>query len=124
MNAAISARFPSKRSSRAVRMCLTSFLESDVLERLSGDPVETGCLGIVTPAAREIAAGDPGAGPVTDRGHLLEHRVGGEEALLGLVEAIALEQGAAEHELGLADLVEEVLAALEQGERLAGVFVR
>ena len=34
--------------------------------------------------------GDPGAGPVADRGHLLEDRIGGEEALLGLVEAIAL----------------------------------
>ena len=54
-------------------MCLTSFLESDVLERLCGDPIETGCLRIVATTAREIATRDPCAGPVADGGHLLEY---------------------------------------------------
>src|SRR4051794_16199683 len=104
-------------------MCLTSFLESDVLERFGSDPVETGCLGVVAAAACKVAARDPGACPVADGGHLLEDRVCCEEAFLRLLETVTLEERAAEHEGGLADLVEEVVATLEQAESLARTLV-
>ena len=76
----------------AERICGTSFLEPDVLERLSGDPVEAGSFAVVAAAAREVAAGDPCSGAVADGCHLLENGVGSEEALLRLVEPAALEQ--------------------------------
>src|SRR5262245_40308187 len=99
--------------SRPLRIVAPPSSEPDVLERLGGVPVETCRLVVVPSATREITACNPRSGPVAQRRHLLEHGVCGQEALLGLVQAAPLQQGPAEHELRLADLVEEVLAAVE-----------
>ena len=50
---------------------------------------------------------------------MLETGICGLEGLLGLVEPALLHQSAAEHELGGADLMQEVDTSLEETERLA-----
>jgi hypothetical protein len=57
------------------------------------------------------------------RGKLLEVGLGLGEPLLGLVDPAALEERAAEDELDVADLVDEVLAVAEELERLARLLV-
>ena len=106
-----------------MRIAVPPSSEADVLERLCGVPIQARCLTIVSPTTREVTARDPRPRPVPHGRHLLEHGVRSLETLLGLVEAAPLEQRPAEHEVRLADLVREVLAPLEQRERLARVLV-
>ena len=73
-----------------------------------------GGLTVVATARREIAERDPRGSAMADRGELFERRVGGTELRLRVVEPALLEERAAEDELGVADLVEEVDAAVEQ----------
>ena len=58
---------------------------------------------------------------MADGGKLLEARVGGAEPLLGLVQPAALQHRATENELCRADLVQIVLATLEQTEGVTGM---
>ena len=57
------------------------------------------------------------------RAELVEVRLGGAERGLRLVEPALLEQRAPEHELGVARLVEIVLAAVEQPQRVARLLL-
>src|SRR5262249_17055118 len=57
--------------------------------------------------------------PVADRSQLLEAPIGGAEDVLSLVQAILLDEGATERQLGGADLGEIVEPIAEQLERLA-----
>ena len=57
-------------------------------------------------------------------GELVERALAGLERLLGLVEPVLLEQRAAEHELGVADLVDLVDAVAEQLQRVARLLLR
>src|SRR5687768_16403211 len=59
---------------------------------------------------------------MADGSELLERRVRGPEALLRFLELPALHERAAEHDVRLADLVEEVVAALEQLQRVPRVL--
>ena len=102
---------------------LLSSLEPHVLKSFRGVSVKPGGLCVLTPSRGQIAERDPDVGTVADRRELLERRIGCAEGLFRLVEAFALEKRAAEHELGLADLVEEVLTAVEQLQRLARMLL-
>src|SRR5581483_2779522 len=94
-------------------------LEPNILERLGGRAVEPRRLLLVATPPRRVAEGDPGGSAMADRGKLLSGAICFVEALLGLLEPAALHQGAAEDELRGPDLVQEVLAPLEELERLA-----
>src|SRR5206468_10000377 len=61
---------------------------------------------------------------VADRRELLERGIGGAERLFRLAEPVLLHHGATEHELAHADLVEVVLAPLEQAKRVACLLLR
>src|SRR5215210_7511345 len=103
---------------------VTSFpLEAEVLERLSSAPVQMGGVPVAAAPGREVAEGDPRRSTVAHGRELLERRVGSPELLFGLVEPALLEQRAAEDELRVADLVEEVDATVEQRERMARLLL-
>ena len=93
-------------------------LEPNILERLCRGAVEVCCKPVVAAPGGEIAARDPCGSAMAGRAELAEAGLGGGERRLGLVEPVLLEQRAAEHELRAADLVEVVLAAVEQPERM------
>src|SRR6188474_2850425 len=101
----------------------TSFLEADDGKCLGSVSVPARCLAGVPPTLRQITQRHPRPCPVPDGLHLLERLVRGPEALLRLVEAVPLQQRATQYEVRLADLVEEVLAPLEQRECLACIVV-
>ena len=97
----------------------TSFrLEADFLERLSGVPVETCGLAVVTTSCREVPQCDPRLGPVADRRQLLCSRISRPEALFRLVKLSALQQRSSQYELRRTDLVEVVLPTLQKLERI------
>src|SRR6476646_3193793 len=56
------------------------------------------------------------------RGKLCEAELSLSEDLLGFIQPLLLEQGTAEDDLRIADLVEKVRAPLEQLERMAGLL--
>src|SRR6266566_2185984 len=103
---------------------LPSPLEPHVLENLGRVAIEPGGRPVVTALCREVAAGDPGGCAEARVAELLEAALGGDELLLGLVEPLLFEQRAAEHEMAPADLVEEVLAPVQQLERVADLLLR
>src|SRR5882757_716594 len=76
------------------------------------------CKPVVAPPRRKIAARHPGGCTVAGGTELPEARLGCDERSLGLVEPVLLEQRAAEHELRAADLVDVVLRAAEQPQRM------
>ena len=65
----------------------------------------------------------PSPRPMPDRRVLLEHRVCGPEALFRFIPLSLLHERVAQGEPGLADLVEEILPALEEIECPAGVIL-
>src|SRR5215211_7618886 len=73
---------------------------------------------VVATAHCEVALRDPRGGTMADGRELLEACLCGREHLLGLVEALLLEQSAPEDELSVADLVENVDAVSEELERV------
>src|SRR4051794_14940720 len=77
---------------------------------------------VVATPGREIAACDPRRRAMARRAQLVEARLGGSRRSLGLVELVLLEQRTTEHEVCVPDLVDEVLAAVEQPERVFGLF--
>src|ERR1051326_6308003 len=99
---------------------VTSFepLEADVLESLGRSAVEVCCKPVVVTPGGEVAACDPGRGAVTGRSELCEARLGRGKLLLRLVEEVLLEQRAAEDEVCVSDLVEVILLALEELQRV------
>src|SRR6476619_6072187 len=113
----------SEGQTRSVHLC-PPFSEADDPKRFGSVPVQPRGLAGVPPTLRKVTKRDPRPRPVRDGRHLLEGSVRGPEALLRLVEAAPLQQRAAQHEVRLADLVEEVLAPLEERERLACMLVR
>src|SRR5437016_503355 len=60
---------------------------------------------------------------MTRRGELRETLLRGIENVFGLVEPTLFHQRAAEHDLRVADLVEEVLAPREELERVPGLLL-
>src|SRR5581483_3884269 len=86
-------------------------LEPEVLERFGGPPEEDGRPPFVAAPRREIALGDPRGRAVRRRRQLCECILGLAEHRFGLVEAVLLEQRTPEHEPGVADLVQHVVAA-------------
>src|SRR5438067_2098969 len=97
-------------------------LEPDVLERLSRSAVEVCRKPVVAAPRREVASCDPGRCAMAGRTELLKARLRRDECRFGLVEVVLFEQRATEHELRIADLVEVVLVALEQPERVLGLL--
>src|SRR3954454_18630049 len=104
---------------RALFMCHPlPRLEPDVLERLCGGPVEMRRKPVVAALRGKIPARDPRGCAMAGGAELFEARLGRGERRLRLVEAILLEQRAPEHELRVADLVDVVLEALEEEQRM------
>ena len=66
----------------------------------------------------QLRLSSPGGGLVAAGRELTEARLGSVERLLGIVEPPLLEECAAEHELGVPDLVEEIHPAVEEGQRM------
>src|SRR5438128_11045139 len=96
-------------------------LEADVLQRLGCPSVQPRGTAVVVPLLGEVAERDPGGCTVAGRGQLLEAPIGGVEDVLSLGQAILLNEGAAERQLGGADLGQVVDPVVEQLERLAGL---
>src|SRR5579862_8168959 len=82
------------------------FLGAEILECVSRGAVEVCCKRLVAAPRSEIASGDPCRRAMARRAELVEGGLGRGERVLGLVEPALLEQRAAEHELGTADLVD------------------
>src|SRR5438093_5597917 len=99
-------------------------LEANVLQGFGGVPEQTGREHVVATPARKVALGDPRSCAVAGRGKLVESLLGGAERDLGLVEPILLEQCTAQDEVRVADLVEEVDAAVQKVERMARLLLR
>jgi hypothetical protein len=97
-----------------VAIAVTSFLEAEVLERLRRAPVEPSGPVCVAAPGGEVALGDPRCGTMRGGGELGKRLLGVVERSLGLVEPLLFEQRAPEHQLGVADLVEHVLASTDQ----------
>src|SRR5206468_11491861 len=93
-------------------------LEAEVLQRLRRPPVEPGRFGVVAATSGEVTKRDPGSRTVACRAELLEAHIGTAQNFFSLVQAILLQQSAAQHELGVPDLVQVVHPAVEQVERL------
>src|ERR671923_239637 len=91
-------------------------LESRVLKSNGGLAEERTGAAIVAAREGEFPLGRPGGGAMARRRELGKALLRLRERLLGLVETSLLEQGAAEDELGVADLVEVVRPAVEQLE--------
>src|SRR5438477_8954577 len=85
-----------------------ALLEANVLQGFGRLPVQPRGLAVVVSLLGEIAERDPGGGPVTDRSQLLEAPIGGAEEVLSLLQAILLNQGTPERQLGGADLGEVI----------------
>ena len=83
-------------------------LEPEVLKRFGSTAVLARRLTIVAAPGGEIALRDPGGRAMACRGELLEALLGPVEHLRRRVEALLLEERAAEDELGVADLVDEL----------------
>src|SRR6266851_1221330 len=81
-------------------------LEAEVLQRLGRPPVQPGRLAILATPRGEIALGNPGRGPVADRGDLLEADIGSAHHFFSLVQAILLEQRTSKDQLSGSDLVQ------------------
>ena len=103
------------------RLIVPSFprLEVEVLERVGGAPEEVGSGLAVAREPCDVSLRRPNRGPVAHGRQAREALVGGGERHLRVVEAALLGQRAAEHELRVPDLVDEVVAAGEQLERVA-----
>src|SRR5690348_15325952 len=101
------------------------FLEPEILECLSRGAVEVCCKRLIAAPGSEVATGDPRRRAVAGRAELVERGFGRGERVLGLVEPALLEERAAEHELGAADLVDVVLVAglLEEPQRVARLLL-
>ena len=93
-------------------------LEPEILERFSRTAVELRRLTVVTALGGKIAFRDPSSRSMAGRGELLEARLGPVEHLCGLLEPILLEERAAEDELRVPDLVDELDAVSEELERV------
>src|SRR5829696_3599254 len=98
---------------------VTSSLEPEVLQRLRGAAVEHGRAAVVAAALGELALRDPGRSAMRCGRELVERVLGLREHGVGLVVVLLLEESAAEHEAGIADLVEAVLTPAEELERVA-----
>src|SRR5438876_9778537 len=96
----------------------------NVLERFRRPPEELG--GQFGPAGGErvVALGDPRLGDVARRADELVRPLGRRERPQRLLTTRLLEQRAAEHEVGAPELVEVVLAAVEERDRLERLFLR
>src|SRR3954464_4645662 len=99
-------------------------LEPEVLERLGCAAVQNRRTTLVSPPRRQVSLGDPRGSTMRRRGQLRERVLGIGERRLGLVEPALFEQGATEHEPGIADLVEHVLALADDLERMACLLLR
>src|SRR5215218_8895612 len=98
---------------------VTSSLEPEVLQRLRGAAVEHGRAAIVAAALGKLALRDPGRSAMRCGRELVERVLGLREHGVGLVVVLLLEESAAEHEAGIADLVQAVLTPAEELERVA-----
>src|SRR5487761_797996 len=116
--ASITAAMRSVMSRAFVTLSPPSSLEPDVLQRLCRGAVEVGCEPVIAAPRREVAPGDPGSCAMAGGSEPAEAFLGGCERRLRLVEAVLRQQRASEHELRTADLVEIVLPALEQLQRV------
>src|SRR3954462_12625591 len=99
-------------------------LEPDVLKSLGGHAIQTRGGAVLAAPRRQIALRHPRRGAVAGRRKLVEARLGGRELRLRLLEPVLLEQRAPEHELRVADLVEQVDAGVEQLERVPRLLLR
>src|SRR5437870_6246662 len=89
-------------------------LEPEVLQGFGCAPVQLRSAGVVPPSCREIPLRNPHCRTMAGGLELLERVLCLVEHRLSFVEPTLLEQRAAEHQLRVADLVEEVLAAVQQ----------
>ena len=98
-------------------------LEPDVLQSFGRTAING--RGVVDQAAAcgKVTLREPGRGTVSERVHLLEALVCGSERCVRLVETSLLHQRATEHEPGVADLVDVVVAVLEELERVPGLLL-
>src|SRR5258705_13536904 len=94
-------------------------LEADVLQGVGGLAVEPGGRPIVPASCRKIPLGDPRRRAMAPRRELVVCALTRREGHFGLVEAILLEQRAAQNELGVADLTDFVDPVTEKPERIA-----
>src|SRR5437867_1231118 len=96
----------------------TSFpgLEVEVLKGVDGAPVEVGGGLAVADGSGEVTLCGPDGGAMAGRGEALEARVRRRESDGRVVEAPLRGESAAEDELRVADLVEEVVAPREEVE--------
>ena len=80
-------------------------LEAEVLQRLGRPPVEPSSSAVVAALGSEIAESHPSGRTVASRAELFEAPIGSAQDFFSLVQVILLEEGSAQHELGVADLV-------------------
>src|SRR5204862_4992269 len=79
---------------------------------------------VVAPLQGEVALSRPCGGAVTRRGQSCKARLRLRKAFLGLLEPAGAEQGAAEHDLRVAELVEVVDPAPQELDRVPRVLLR
>ena len=97
-----------KRSPAHVRLTPFRWLEAEVLERLDCTLVELDRAFLLAPANGELGLRGPRGSLVTCRGQLRKALLRGPELLLGLLQPALLQERAAENELCVPDLVDEV----------------
>ena len=88
-------------------------LEPEVLERLGGAPVQMRRVEVLAPPHGQIALSDPRCRTVARGRKLFEAALRLLEHCVCLVEPLLVEEGAAEDELGVADLIEVVDTAAQ-----------
>src|SRR6266566_3970345 len=98
-------------------------LEPHVLESFRSATVERRCRLHVTAGGGEVALCRPCHSRVTGRGELSQTRLRLVEDRAGFVQPPLLEQRSAEHDLRVADFVQEVDAPVEKLERVARLLL-